>query len=363
MRARTRSVDVVVSISRPLVLVLVALLSPTSSARAQPALHAAASHDDRDGPIALWTRDALLVSRDDGASFTTLAMPVTEPRAVVVERGGALVVLGGTRGGEETLVRRVRADTTIEPIAAPSWISALGSAAGVLVGLLPYEGAVAIARNGGPFVVHPLPSLFDRATCRAELGGAEADPAALDECTTQRGLSTDASLALDRDGTAHVLDVEVNTCTSRDVLDWARTLTIAPDGTSTSARLALAPTDTVYPTRWVIGAAGWLYALGSDGHLAARGVGRMRALGGPVDTAIVGGARPYVAGNGALTVTQVGPHLVRVAGTHAEALTDARGDAWLVDVDARGRLLALSETALHRWSRRDGWQVLWRAAP
>lgn len=318
-------------------------------------LGAAAAHEDREGPIAVWSATELAVSRNDGASFTTLAMPVTNVRRVLVERSGALLVLGGTAGGEQALLTRVHPDGALEPIEVPGWISAIETGGDVLVGLMPYEGSVVISRSRGPLATYRLPPLFDRAACTED--GA-ADAAALAECLAERSISTDASVAVDRDGTAHVVDVEVNTCGSSDRLEWARTITVHPDGHARDARLRITPVDPVYPTRWTAAWRGWSYALASDGRLASLVAGRTRVLEGARGEASPGGTALATVGNGAITLAQVGRGVVRLDGDRARVLVTLEGDADLADVDARGRVLALSADALRRWSRRSGWETL-----
>ena len=310
-------------------LTLLVLVSP-GIAHAQ-FLGAAASHDDRDGALVVWSQAALRVSRDDGASFTSIAMPVPNVRDVRIEASGALVVLGGTERGDATLLVRVHPDGQVEPIEVPSWISRIAVGGERLVALLPYEGAVAIAVRGGPFVVHALPGPIPDA----------------------HALSSDATLAIDHDGTVHVVDVEVSTCGSADEIEWARSVRFDVHDVGTTARLTLPHVRAQYATRWWAAPHGWLYSLESDG--------RIYALSSRAPREVVGrssAGTSLLASNGALTVAQIGARIVRIDGAVAHALTQIDGDATLVDVDARGRLLAFSEGTLRRWSRRDGWRVL-----
>jgi hypothetical protein len=318
-------------------------------------LGAAVSHTDRAGPIAVWSRDTLQASRDDGASFVSMLLPVTNVRDVVVEASGALLVLGGTSDGERTLLARIHPDGTVSAVDVPSWISELAVGGDAVVALMPYEGAIAIARGTGPFVVHRVPPVFSRAEC----GEGDVDPAMVAACASQRLLASGASLAVDRDGTVHVVDVEVSTCGSSDQLEWARTVTFRRDGTSASTRLVVTAADVVYPTRWTAAPRGWAYAIASDGRFAALAAGRTHVLDGARGDAQAGGAQALLAGNGTLTVGQAHAHLVRLDGVRARPLADVPDEeTFLADVDARGRVLALSRSGLHRWSRRSGWSAL-----
>lgn len=357
------------------VLATLITLAVSSPAAAQPPLDARASHALPGGPLVVFSDSELFVSRDDGATFVPMAAPVPHVRDVAIERDGTLVVLGGTDAGEETRLARVHADGSISPMRVSSWVSAIAVGGDVLAATMPYESAIGLARVGGELVPHPTPPSFGTAAC-AHAPGSDA-------CAEARVLSTDASLFVDRDGTSHVVDVEVNTCGSSDILDWARVLLVEPSGamrvralfhprpdaSGALERVVAVPLGiAVYPTRWTAGPHGWAYALTEDGALAALGRSAAaprvlpRAPGLPTPDALEGGEPLALPSNGALTVTQLGSVLVQLDGLRARVLADdIPADARVADVDARGRVLAVGPRALHRWSRRNGWRLLWSA--
>lgn len=336
------------------VVLLVALCFSPLSARAEW-LGVAASHEDRDGPIALWSTTELRVSADDGASFTSWPMPVTNVRSVLVLADGSVLVLGGTELGAHTLLRRVRADGVVEVLDAPAWISTVAARGDRVVALLAEEGALATLAPDGSWSTRPLPPWFDPATCAAGLSDAEAAEA---ECVDGRSASSQATMAIDPDGTVHLVDVEVSTCGRIDVLEWARIVTVTAEGATGTQRPHLSPTDPIYPTRWAAAWHGWVYALDEDGGLAGLVHGQARAIAGPRGTERAGGSTLLLVSNGALTVAEVGDALVRLDGLRATPLTTLPSDVVLGDVDARGRVLAVGPAGAVRWSRRSGWQAL-----
>ena len=282
------------------------------------------------GTIAAWTGGAVHLSRDGGARFG----PVPAPEhfsALAIGAGGLLYMVDSASG-----LHVLRPDgSTVRrpfPYANPGALAVRGSRLAALA-----EGP-----DGGRVLVTSVD------------GGRRF--------RLERDVDWSTQLFVEEDGVFHTVDVEVNTCTSSDILEWIYRDT-APEIGRPSTRASYSLEQVAWATRFYPGAHGWLYAWDqrSRGLLA---VTPSKAL--PVrgfHSTTPGWVELQVASNGRITLAAVDGRLLSLEGSRAIVLDRhlPSGLSGLV-VDPEGRALALREhggdVEVLRFSRRSGWSVL-----
>lgn len=283
--------------------------------------------------LALRTARAVLVSRDDGASFPEALHPpagATGLRDVAVDDDGTLLVRWSNSVG----------DAPVELV--------LPSGARTFV---PARGVLAIAAGGGTRAFATEDALFVSHGGRPFVAISHAPACA--ECEAMVG---SVALGIDAHGEVVLTDVEVNTCGSSDRVDWLRVGHVARGATEVAWASLRLPSDEggalLRP-----GVFGWAYGVTARGTVWARSADESRAVSGLETGAAY---EPIeVATNGRITLALWHGTLVQLRGARAIVLDADAGDVAALAVDARGRALAVDASgALVRFRRGRGWEAL-----
>jgi hypothetical protein len=315
-------------------MVVLALLASGFAASAHDLVGVAAS-SRTDGPVLVWSESAAYRSLDGDAPFERVSLDsdLTIAGAAVEADGSwmlawtdldgrALIEVGDPSGG----TRRIAFDSA-SAVAMRSAVLAVRS-----------DDSIHVSKDRG--------RTFE--TVRV--------PAPCDGCEPVFGGMADLDVTLG--GDVIVTDLEINTCTSADRIDWMRVLRQAGPRL-VQDEIALGRAD--YAAAFEVGAHGWLYGMSYASRLVAYGHGRampVRGLPATADPSPV-----LVAQNGRLTLAIVSDLLVSLRGGRGRVLARDLPDVQALAVDGRGRALVLTERGLERFRRGHGFEVLAGSLP
>lgn len=311
---------------------LVALPVPALAQTAVSGWLGAAASRTR-GTIAVWDEDRVVVSRDDGASFDEVIDAPTRHGlgiAVAIDDDGTLLLRWGDDWADVPVelvrpngARRTVADHGAVAIAAGAGTRALITRETLVVSFL-----------RGPMTTHALAPAC--AECEPGVGQLRLGVGAHGEVT--------------------ITDVEINTCTSADVVLWQRLGRMAGGDVAPSWSSIPLPDDeggaVLTPALW-----GFTYGVTLRGTPYARGSSESSPIADLAPGAAYG--ELAVAHNGRIALALWGGRLVELRGPETRVLDEAAPDLLLEAVDHRGRALALDPSgSLWRFSRRSGWSVV-----
>jgi hypothetical protein len=276
------------------------------------------------GPIGVVDERSIRISNDDGATFRTARTAAGDDifQDAAIGSDGTIFVLRATAAGAALDVVGPSVVTT-HPMPAVRELAVVDRT----VAVLRADGVVLSTDGGASFVTVPIPK-----PCP--------------DCDAS-GLWTSALTVFG--GSALVTDVEIDTCSSADVVLWQRLVQLRSSSVS-QRNLLVPPAD--FAARWSFGAFGWIY-----GHTRADRILALGSTGAAPVTGLPVRFSPndlLVAHNGRTTVASWGTLVFELDGAAAHVLDANAPSAELLAIDGAGRPIISSGDEVWRFSRAQG---------